>query len=238
MVSRSSLPVGSTCFSAGQAPDALLPSDSGTEANEGALKFARKYGKQVDPSGNKIEIVSFTDGFHGRSFGSLSATWQEKYQAPFAPLIPGFVQATYNDTDSINSLITDRTCGVILEPIQGEGGIMQASEEWLRAVRKRCDEVNAVLIFDEIQVCSRCYDGRRKLTKETVRTGSDGQSLVPFALSGRLPSGRHYNGETAREWHPGRSNHDEGQDRRCHQARRSWYHIRVSALTYGQVTRS
>jgi acetylornithine aminotransferase len=67
-------------------------------------------------------------------------------------LIPGFVQATYNDVDSINSLITEKTCGVIVEPIQGEGGIMQATEEWLRALRKRCDEVNAVLIFDEIQV--------------------------------------------------------------------------------------
>lgn len=132
----------------------LPSSDSGTEANEGALKFARKYGKQVDASGEKIEIVSFSDGFHGRSFGSLSATWQEKYQAPFAPLIPGFVQATYNDVDSINSLVTDKTCGVIVEPIQGEGGIMQATEEWLRALRKRCDEVNAVLIFDEIQVRS------------------------------------------------------------------------------------
>jgi acetylornithine aminotransferase len=84
----------------------------------------------------------------------LSATWQTKYQAPFAPLIPGFVEATYNSIDSINELVNEKTCGVIVEPIQGEGGIMQASEEWLRSLRKRCDEVNAVLIYDEIQVCA------------------------------------------------------------------------------------
>jgi len=128
--------------------------NSGTEANEGALKFARKYGKQVssDPSNtSKVEIVSYNDGFHGRSMGSLSATWQEKYQAPFAPLLPGFKQGTYNDLASIEREITEDTCGVLLEPIQGEGGIMEAKEEWLRAVRKRCDEVNAVLIYDEIQ---------------------------------------------------------------------------------------
>lgn len=98
-------------------------SNSGTEANEGALKFARKWGKlHKDAQGNtnpdKVEIVSFKDGFHGRTLGALSATWQEKYQAPFAPLVPGFVPATLNDIDSITSAITEKTCGVIVEPIQ------------------------------------------------------------------------------------------------------------------------
>ncbi|BGP48502.1 acetylornithine aminotransferase [Rhodotorula kratochvilovae] len=139
--------------------------NSGTESNEGALKFVRKYGKHVAalrnaagaekgvtaPTDEKVEIVSFRDGFHGRSMGALSATWQDKYQAPFSPLVPGFVPATLNDIDSINTAITDKTCGVIVEPIQGEGGILEASEEFLRALRRRCDEVGALLIFDEIQ---------------------------------------------------------------------------------------
>ncbi|GAA5982848.1 hypothetical protein JCM5350_003007 [Sporobolomyces pararoseus] len=141
--------------------------NSGTESNEGAIKFARKYGKQVQlmqaaestqeqgltkpATTDKIEIVSFRDGFHGRSMGALSATWQEKYQAPFAPLIPGFVPATLNDIEGIQHAVTEKTCGVIVEPIQGEGGILEASEEFLRALRKRCDEVGALLIFDEIQ---------------------------------------------------------------------------------------
>ncbi|GAA6026154.1 hypothetical protein JCM11491_001703 [Sporobolomyces phaffii] len=140
--------------------------NSGTESNEGAIKFARKYGKQVEllraagsaaehgvakPTSDKVEIVSFRDGFHGRSMGALSATWQDKYQAPFAPLIPGFVPATLNDIEGIQHAVTEKTCGVIVEPIQGEGGILEASEDFLRALRKRCDEVGALLIFDEIQ---------------------------------------------------------------------------------------
>ncbi|GAA5910134.1 aspartate aminotransferase family protein [Sporobolomyces salmoneus] len=141
--------------------------NSGTESNEGAIKFARKYGKQIqllrsakeepgvtkptESINEKVEIVSFRDGFHGRSMGALSATWQEKYQAPFAPLVPGFVPATLNDIQGINEAVTEKTCGVIVEPIQGEGGILEASEEFLRALRKRCDEVGALLIFDEIQ---------------------------------------------------------------------------------------
>jgi acetylornithine aminotransferase len=143
-------------------------SNSGTEANEGALKFARKWGKQT--SQDKVEIVSFRDGFHGRSMGALSGTWNPKYQAPFAPLIPGFVMGCLNGIGALQHTITEKTCGVIVEPIQaspysrtdttitdssalqGEGGIVEAKEEFLRAIRKRCDEVGALLIFDEIQV--------------------------------------------------------------------------------------
>ncbi|POW10324.1 hypothetical protein PSTT_06135 [Puccinia striiformis] len=125
--------------------------NSGAEANEGALKFARKCGKIEDPSGSKHELVCFTNGFHGRTFGALSVTNQPKYQLPFAPLIPGIRPGTLNDTAALNELITPNTCGVIVEPIQGEGGILEASEEFLRALRRRCDEVKAVLIYDEIQ---------------------------------------------------------------------------------------
>lgn len=91
------------------------PTDSGTEANEGALKIARKYGKTRP---EKHEIVCFTDGFHGRSMGALSATMQEKYQAPFAPLVPGFKAGKLNDTESLQHLVNDNTCAVIVEPIQ------------------------------------------------------------------------------------------------------------------------
>jgi acetylornithine aminotransferase len=125
--------------------------NSGSEANEAAIKFARKVGKTVDPSGAKHELVSFYNSFHGRTMGSLSATPNPKYQKPFSPMLPGFRYGTYNDTAAINDLVTDKTCGVIIEPIQGEGGVNVASEDFLIALAKRCHEVGAVLIYDEIQ---------------------------------------------------------------------------------------
>ncbi|ORX81996.1 acetylornithine and succinylornithine aminotransferase [Basidiobolus meristosporus CBS 931.73] len=125
--------------------------NSGTEANEGALKFARKWGKLVSNNENKYEIVSCLNGFHGRSMGALTCTPNPKYQKPFLPLVPGVKHITYNDIESIDGAITENTCGVILETVQGEGGIFAAKEEFLRALRKRCDEVGALLIFDEIQ---------------------------------------------------------------------------------------
>ncbi|OAL72361.1 acetylornithine aminotransferase [Trichophyton violaceum] len=125
--------------------------NSGTEANEAALKFARKVGHSLDTTGAKHEIVSFQGSFHGRTFGALSATPNPKYQAPFAPMVPGFKYGKYNDIEQLPTLITDKTCGVIVEPIQGEGGVNVASAEFLTALRARCDQVGAVLIFDEIQ---------------------------------------------------------------------------------------
>lgn len=125
--------------------------NSGSEANEAAIKFARKAGKVVDPSGDKYEIVSFQNGFHGRTMGSLSATPNPKYQKPFSPMVPGFKTGTYNDLSGINDLVNEKTCGVIVEPIQGEGGVMPGTEEFLVALAKRCREVGAVLIYDEIQ---------------------------------------------------------------------------------------
>lgn len=137
--------------------------NSGTEANEGALKVARKVGKERwakatgkpsdDPSCDKHEIVCFENGFHGRSMGALSVTTNPKYQNPFTPLIPGVRVGKLNTRESIDNLVSEKTCAVIVEPIQGEGGIQSANVDWLRALRKKCDEVGAVLIFDEIQVC-------------------------------------------------------------------------------------
>ena len=125
--------------------------NSGTEANEAAIKFARKSGKVLDPSGAKHEIVSFHSSFHGRTMGALSATPNPKYQKPFAPMLPGFRYGDYNDVKAVKDLVTENTCGVIVEPIQGEGGVIVATEEFLVALAKRCREVGAVLIYDEIQ---------------------------------------------------------------------------------------
>ncbi|KAF2096848.1 acetylornithine aminotransferas-like protein [Rhizodiscina lignyota] len=125
--------------------------NSGSEANEAAIKFARKVGKMLDESGAKHEIVSFHNSFHGRTMGSLSATPNPKYQKPFSPMVPGFRYGNLNDLSAIPDLVTQNTCGVIIEPIQGEGGVNVATEEFLIALRKRCDEVGAVLIYDEIQ---------------------------------------------------------------------------------------
>lgn len=133
------------------AASSVFISNSGSEANEAAIKFARKAGKVLDPSGSKFELVAFRDGFHGRTMGSLSATCNPKYQEPFAPMVPGFRYGDYNDINAINELVTDATCGVIVEPIQGEGGVNVATPEFLVALAKRCREVGALLIYDEIQ---------------------------------------------------------------------------------------
>lgn len=125
--------------------------NSGSEANEAAIKFSRKLGKIADPTGSKCELVSFQGSFHGRTMGSLSATPNPKYQEPFAPMVPGFKYGTYNDVGAINDLVTEKTCGVIVEPIQGEGGVNAATDEFLIALAKRCREVGAVLVYDEIQ---------------------------------------------------------------------------------------
>lgn len=137
-------------------------SNSGTEANEGALKIVRKVGKDRwaaktgkswdDPACTKFRVACFQNAFHGRSLGSLSATSNKKYQVPFAPLVPGFDTGKVNDVDGLKTLITEDTCAAIVEPIQGEGGVFEVDKAWLSALRKRCDEVGAVLIYDEIQV--------------------------------------------------------------------------------------
>nr|CAG8470446.1 491_t:CDS:2 [Entrophospora candida]CAG8471132.1 7132_t:CDS:2 [Entrophospora candida] len=126
-------------------------SNTGTEANEGAFKFARKWAKLSSGNQEKIGVVSFTDAFHGRTMGSLSATHNKKYQIQFTPLVPGFTLAPFNDTSKINEHVNQNTCAVVVEPIQGEGGVWVATQEFLGALRKRCDEVGALLIYDEIQ---------------------------------------------------------------------------------------
>ncbi|KAI9733607.1 MAG: acetylornithine aminotransferase [Cirrosporium novae-zelandiae] len=126
--------------------------NSGSEANEAALKFSRKVARVIEPSGSKYEVLSFHHSFHGRTFGSLSATPTAKYQKPFSPMVPGFNYAELNcGAQELEQLITDKTAAVIVEPIQGEGGIHVATPEFLTALRARCTATNTVLIYDEIQ---------------------------------------------------------------------------------------
>lgn len=140
-------------------------SSTGTEANEGAIKFSRKYAKETwantrgGPASSwehspKTRIVYFTNAFHGRTMGALSATPNRKYQLPFTPLVPGFDLVQFGDSEAAKNAITEDTCAVFIEPIQGEGGVNEASVNFLRLLRTECNRVGAVLIFDEIQVKS------------------------------------------------------------------------------------
>lgn len=124
--------------------------NSGTEAIEGALKTARKYAWLKDKREDH-EIIAMNHSFHGRSMGALSVTGNEAYQAPFRPLVGGIRFADFNDLESVKARITDRTCGIILETVQGEGGIYPASEEFLKGVKALCEEHDILLILDEIQ---------------------------------------------------------------------------------------
>lgn len=124
--------------------------NSGTEAIEGALKVARKY-SYAKYGENRYEIIAMNHSFHGRSMGALSVTGNEKYRKPFEPLIGGVHFADYNDLESVKSQLTDKTCGIILETVQGEGGIYPATEEFLKGVQALCEEHDLVLILDEIQ---------------------------------------------------------------------------------------
>ena len=124
--------------------------NSGTEAIEGAIKVARKYAYLKDGSTDH-EIIAMENSFHGRSLGALSVTGNTHYQEPFKPLIGGIRFARFNDLDSVKAQLTEKTCAVILETVQGEGGIYPADPEFLAGVRKLCDERDILLILDEIQ---------------------------------------------------------------------------------------
>lgn len=130
--------------------DRVFFTNSGTEAIEGAIKLARKYAYQKDNTTDH-EIIAMQHSFHGRSLGALSVTGNVKYQEAFKPLIGGVKFAEFNQLDSVKEQITEKTCAVILETIQGEGGIYPAETEFLQGLRKICDEKDIVLIFDEIQ---------------------------------------------------------------------------------------
>lgn len=122
--------------------------NSGTEAIEGAIKIAKKYGTKT---GERFEIIAMEGSFHGRSLGALSVTGNEHYREDFYPLIPGIKFAKYNDIESVKNLVSDKTCAIILETVQGEGGIHPAAKEFLTDIKKLTDEHDLILILDEIQ---------------------------------------------------------------------------------------
>lgn len=130
--------------------DRVFFTNSGAEANEGAIKLARKYAYQKNPV-SKGEIIAMEHSFHGRTMGALSVTGTKHYREAFEPLIGGVSFATYNDLDSVKSLITKDTCAIILETLQGEGGIYPATKQFITGLRTLCDEHDIALIFDEIQ---------------------------------------------------------------------------------------
>jgi predicted acetylornithine/succinylornithine family transaminase len=139
--------------------DKVFFCNSGAEANEAALKFARKYAhisfqpqiSSLKSPISKTKIIAFTGGFHGRTMGSLSVTHKAKYREPFAPLVPGVTFVPFNDLAAARAAIDDETCAVIVEPIQGEGGVNPATPGFLQLLRTACNAHNALLIFDEVQ---------------------------------------------------------------------------------------
>lgn len=130
--------------------DRVFFTNSGAEAIEGAIKAAKKYAYTKDGHGGH-EIIAMNHSFHGRTIGALSVTGNAHYREPFEPLMPGVAYADFNDLESVKAQVTDKTCAIIMETIQGEGGIYPASKEFLEGVRALCDEKDILLILDEIQ---------------------------------------------------------------------------------------
>ncbi len=125
--------------------------NSGAEANEGAIKLARKHAYQKT-KGARYEIITMEKSFHGRTLATLTATGQEKFHKGYSPLMPGFKYVPFNDVAAVRNAVTPKTCAVMLEPIQGEGGVNCPSEGYLKALREICDEKGLLLIYDEVQV--------------------------------------------------------------------------------------
>ncbi|MFA9378096.1 MAG: aspartate aminotransferase family protein [Lachnotalea sp.] len=147
-----SIPLSEACQKLAKASqlDKVFFTNSGTEAIEGAIKTARKYAFNKDGNTDH-EIIAMNHSFHGRSLGALSVTGNPHYQEAFKPLIGGIKFADFNDLDSVKKLVNEKTCGIILEPIQGEGGIHPATQEFLEGIKKICEDNDILLIFDEIQ---------------------------------------------------------------------------------------
>ena len=130
--------------------DRVFFCNSGAEANEAAIKLARRYGHERHGA-SRFEIITMKNSFHGRTMATLTATGQEKVQKGFEPLVPGFAYAPFNDFSAIESLVTDKTTAIMLEPIQGEGGVHVADQAYLKNLRELCTQKDILLIFDEVQ---------------------------------------------------------------------------------------
>jgi predicted acetylornithine/succinylornithine family transaminase len=165
--------------------DRVFFCNSGSEANETAIKFARKWAR-TNHNGEKTKIVAFEHAFHGRSLGALSLTHKVKYREPFAPLVPGVTFVPYNDLEAARVAIDETTCAVFVEPVQGEGGIHPAEPTFLQGLRELCLEKSALLVFDEIQ----CGLGRtgKLWAHEAYGVNPDIMTLAK-PLAGGLPIG-------------------------------------------------
>lgn len=179
--------------------DRVFFTNSGTEAVEGALKVARRY--QYNKGKVGCEIIAMQGSFHGRSMGAVSVTGKDHYRAPFEPLIGGVRFATFNDLDSVKAQINENTGAIIMETIQGEGGIYPATEEFLKGVRALCDEHDLLLILDEIQ----CGMGRSGFMFAWQEYGVKPDVLtVAKALGNGVPIGAFLaSGEAAKAMQPG-----------------------------------
>jgi len=159
--------------------------NSGAEANEAAIKIARKYGKK-DGRTDKFTIITAQRSFHGRTMATITATAQPKYQKPFEPMLTGFRYVPFNDVAALEAAMDDSVCAVLLEPIQGEGGIYPATQDYLNAARKLCDQLGALLMFDEVQ-CGMARTGSW-FAHQNFGVQPDVMSLAK-SLGGGLPIG-------------------------------------------------
>lgn len=168
--------------------------NSGAEANEAALKLARKFGHKSTPI--RTEIITMAHSFHGRTYGAVTATGQDKYHQNFDPLPQGFRYARFNDLESVKALITGETCAIMVEPIQGEGGIVPATKEFLQGVKQLCEEHDLLLIYDEVQ----CGMGRsgRSFAWQLYQVKPDVLTLAK-ALAGGVPCGAMLVSERAKD---------------------------------------
>ncbi len=160
--------------------DRVFFTNSGAEAIEGALKAARKYAWKKGTG--RYEFIAMEHSFHGRSIGAVSVTGSEAYRTPFEPLLPGVKFAEFNNLDSVKAQLTDKTCGIILEALQGEGGINRGTQEFMEGIRKLCDQEGILMICDEIQ----CGMGR---TGEMFAWQSYGTKPDIMAMAKAIGSG-------------------------------------------------
>jgi acetylornithine/N-succinyldiaminopimelate aminotransferase len=143
MIEFATLLTDTSCF------DRVFFASTGAEANESAIKLARKYGKKF--LNGAWEIITMNGSFHGRTLATMAATGKKAWEQLFEPKMPGFVHVPINDIDAVTASISPKTCAIMLEPIQGEGGVNEASHEYIRALRELCDRHKLLLIFDEVQ---------------------------------------------------------------------------------------
>lgn len=164
--------------------DRVFFCNSGAEANEAALKLARKFGHKSSPA--RTDIISMVHSFHGRTYGAITATGQDKYHVNFDPLPEGFSYAEFNNLESVKALVSEKTCAIIVEPIQGEGGIVPATVEFLQGLHELCDQKDILLIYDEVQ----CGMGRsgKPFAYQVYQVKPDILTTAK-ALAGGIPAG-------------------------------------------------